>query len=81
MKHAIKRLIGPVVTGAVLASHDVVALAQPSGAASAASQPPSNPLTFPVDPTWLVIALVVGLIIGYLVGAKRAATKASASHA
>jgi hypothetical protein len=81
MTHRIKRLIGPVLTGSFLASYGLAALAQPAGSASAASQPPSNPLTYPVDPTWLVITLIVGLIIGYLIGVKRAAGKANASHA
>ena len=81
MTHRLKRLVGPGLTGLVLASHGLSVVAQPTGAASAASQPPGNPLTYPADPTWLVITLIVGLVIGYLIGVKRAATKASASHA
>ena len=81
MTHRLKRLIGPSLTGLMLASHGAATLAQPTGAASSASQPSGDPLTFPADPTWLVITLIVGLIVGYLIGAKRAATKASASHA
>jgi len=76
MTQKLKRL-----SGAVLVLQALPTMAQPSPSASSASQPPPNPIAYPVDPTWLVITLIVGLIIGYLIGAKRAATKASASHA
>jgi len=67
MNDATKRLVGAALTVTW-----VPVVAQPTTPASAPSQPTGGgDLKFPVDPTWLVIALVVGAVLGYLIGVAR----------
>jgi len=80
MKRALKQLTGSALVGLSLLMQTIFAFAQPTGAASAASQPPGDGLKIPVDPTWLVAALVIGLVIGYLVGVARGRNAGTMAH-